>query len=369
LIELPYYPAVYDFCDANKQIIKTVMKNSFLKSIAVAAGISIALLYSCSGKPQPKENDSAINVRIVTINETDAINKLEYVGIIEEKSSAALGFSTMGTIEKISVSEGEYIRKGQMLATLDQSSARSMFDAAEATLKQAQDAYSRLKSIYDKGSLPEIQMVDIETRLHQAVSSYELSEKNLRNCTLYAPADGVVGKKMAEPGEYSLPGKAILTILDISSVKARFSVPENEISEILTDCKSEITVTALGNRKFEGKKIEKSVMANSISHTYPAHVILNNHGKELLPGMVCRVELTPSNKSQGIVVPIGVIQNTTDGQKFVWTDKDGFAKRTFITTGSAKGNGVEILSGLSAGNRIVTHGFQKISEDDKITGK
>ena len=345
------------------------MKNILFKSIAVVSGISIGLLYSCSGKPQPKENDSAINVRIETINESDEVNRLEYVGIIEEKSSVSLGFSTLGTIEKIYVSEGEYLRKGQLLAKLDPSSAQSMMDAAEATLKQAQDAYDRLKSIHDKGSLPEIQMVDIETKLHQAQSSWDLAEKNLQNCSLYAPADGVVGKKMAEAGEYSIPGKAILTILDISSVKAKFSVPENEISEIPSDCKSEITVTALGNKKFEGKKIDKSVIANSISHTYPAYAILYNTGKELLPGMVCRVELTPDNKSQGIVVPIGIIQTTTDGQKFVWSEKDGIAKRTFVTTGAAKGNGVEILTGLTEGDRIVTHGYQKISEDDKITGK
>jgi multidrug efflux pump subunit AcrA (membrane-fusion protein) len=97
--------------------------------------------------------------------------------------------------------------------------------------------------------------------------------------------------------------------------------------------------------------------------------MLSNPDKELLPGMVCRVELTPDNTSQGIVVPIGIIQITIDGQKFVWMDKSGIARRTFVTTGAARGNGVEILSGLSEGDRIVTQGYQKISEDDKITGK
>jgi RND family efflux transporter MFP subunit len=256
-----------------------------------------------------------------------------------------------------------------MLAKLDQSSALSMLDAAEATLKQAQDAYDRLKSIHDKGSLPEIQMVDIETKLQQAQSSYNLAKKNLDNCTLSAPADGVIGKKMAEAGEYFITGTSILTLLDISSVKARFSVPENEISDISTDCISEITVAALGNKKFSGNNIEKSVVANSISHTYPAYAILSNPEKKLLPGMVCRVELTPAGKAKGIVVPIGIIQTTTDGQKFIWTEKEGKAKRTFVSTGMARGNGVEILSGLSTGDRIITLGYQKISEDEKITWK
>lgn len=345
------------------------MKSIFSRSISVIPGITIALLCSCSGEFRPKGNETVIIVETDTVCMSDEVSKLEYVGIIEEKSSIALGFSSLGIIESIYVSEGEIIRKGQLLAKLDNSSARSLLEAAEATLKQAQDGYGRLKSIYEKGSLPEIQMVDMETKLHQAQSSFDLAEKNLRDCSLYAPANGVVGKKLAEAGEYAVPGKAILTILDISTVKVKFSVPENEISKIQSDCESEITVTALGSRKFTGSKLEKSVMANSISHSYPAHVILNNPGKELLPGMVCNIKLNLPDHSRGIVVPVVIVQTTPDGRKFVWIDKNGIAKRSFVTTGAVRGNGVEILTGLSAGDKVVTGGYQKISEDDKITGK
>jgi membrane fusion protein, multidrug efflux system len=345
------------------------MKNIFVKSIGMAFVISLAVLCRCTHKTQTRGNDSSVNVKIESVVESNAANSLDYVGIIEEKSSTALSFSTLGTIEKIYVSEGDYVFLGQLLAKLDPTTAQSMLDAAESTLKQAQDAYDRLKSVHDKGSLPEIQMVDIETKLQQAQSSYNIAKKNLKNCSLYAPASGVVGKRMAEAGEYSIVGKAILTILDISSVKVRFSVPENEISTIPSGCKSTITVSALGNKKFEGKMIRKTVLANAISHTYPVHVILSNPQNELLPGMVCKVELTTDYKSKEIVIPIGIIQTTADGHKFVWSDKGSIAKRTFVTTGAAKGNGVEITSGLSIGDRIVTEGYQKISEEDKIIGK
>lgn len=345
------------------------MKKYLFKALKVVTGMSLALLCSCSGKPQPKETDSAISVRIDTVHVSDAGMKLEYVGIIEEKSSVALGFSVIGTIESITVSEGEFVRKGRLLAKLDQSSARSMLDAAEATLKQAQDAYKRLKTVHDNGSLPEIQMVDIETKLQQAQSSYDLARRNFNNCSLYAPSDGVIGKKMAEAGEFASPGKTILTLLDISSVKVAFSVPENEISGLTPDCRSEITVAAIAGRKFEGRIIEKGVKANPVSHTYPANVTIKNPEKMLLPGMVCKIELTSGTRPEGIVVPIGIIQTTSDGKKFVWCDRDGIAKRTFVTTGDTKGNGVVILHGLSEGDRIITAGYQKISEDDKITGK
>jgi len=356
------------YCEILKsQILK--MKTIFVKSTGAALVLSFAVLSGCNNIPQPKSNDRSIKVRIETVEESNEADILSYVGTIEEKSSTALSFSTLGTIEKIFVSEGEYVSRGQLLASLNPASAQSMFDAAEAALNQARDAYERLSSVHDNGSLPEIQMVDIETKLQQAQSSYNIARKNLENCSLYAPSSGVVGNKMAEAGEYSVVGKAILIILDISSVKARFSVPENEISVIASDCRSSIAVSALGGKKFGGKKIEKSVAANPISHSYPAYIILPNPQKELLPGMVCTVELSPDIKPAGIVIPIGIIQTISDGQKFVWCDEGGIAKRIYVTTGSAKNNGVEITSGLSAGDRIVTEGYQKISEGDKIIGQ
>lgn len=345
------------------------MKTIFVKSICAALVLSLAVLSGCNKKTQPKGNDQSMKVKIETVEESNAASILNYVGTIEEKTSTALSFSTLGMIEKIYVSEGDLVSHGQLLAKVDPASAQSILDATDATLKQAKDGYDRLKSLHEKGSLPEIQWVDIETKLQQAQSSYNIAKKNLENCSLYAPAGGVVGKRMAEAGEYSIVGKAVLTILDISSVKVRFSVPENEISGIPYDCRSTITVPAIGNKKFEALKIEKSVSASLISHTYPAYIILYNPKKELLPGMVCTVELFPFSKSKVVVIPISIIQTTADGQKFVWCDKTGYAKRILVTTGAAKGNGVEITSGLSVGDRIVTEGYQKISEDVKIIGQ
>ncbi|HRZ21466.1 MAG TPA: efflux RND transporter periplasmic adaptor subunit, partial [Bacteroidales bacterium] len=157
---------------------------------------------------------AAINVRIQTVEGSKTAGILSYVGTIEEKSSTALSFATLGMIEKFFISEGDYVSVGQLLVRLDDESARSMLVAAEATLKQAQDGYDRLKLVHDAGSLPEIQMIDIETKLQQAQSSYAIAKNNLKNCSLYAPVSGVIGKKMAEAGEYAVVGKAVLTILD-----------------------------------------------------------------------------------------------------------------------------------------------------------
>jgi len=335
---------------------------------AVTVFISVGLC-CCTSKTKQQQHNTVVDVRIATVTESDAMHTLNYVGTIEDESSVALSFPVIGNIEKVYVSEGQHVNKGQLLARLDPSSAQNLLDAAGSTLKQAQDAYDRLKSIHDNGSLPEIQMVEMETKLRQVQSTYNISKKNLDDCSLYAPINGVIGKKMAESGEYALVGKAVLTIMDISSVRVRISVPESEISAIPADCKSTITVTALAGKAFYGKGVEKNVMANPVSHSYPAYIKISNPKRELLPGMVCQVKINTDNESQAVVIPIGLVRNTAGGQKFVWGVENGRAKRMVIKTGVAKGNGVEVESGLSAGDSIVAEGYQKVSEGEKLNQK
>ncbi len=336
-------------------------------NLSMAAMIFMPALYlGCSSGKTPQRHDEAVKVHTETVTRTDLTRTFSYVGVVTEKSAVALSFPALGTIESIYVSEGQHVVRGQLLAGLNPASAQSLKDAAGSSLKQAQDAYDRLKSIYDNGSLPEIRMVEMEAKLQQAQSAFNIAAKNLEDCSLYAPVSGIIGRRTAEAGENAVIGKTILTILDITTVRIRISVPENEISLIPSDCRSAITAAAAGNKVFFGKGIEKSVTANVVSHTYPAHIVLPNPRKELLPGMVCRVELQAGNNSNVISVPIGAVLNSADGRKFLWSNEGGFARRKFIVTGNARGNDVEVISGLWEGDRIVTEGHQKLSEGIKI---
>ncbi len=350
------------------------INTSKMKKRLTAAGFPVVLICVClisfqgcsSGTSQP-EKSAAIFVKTQIVRETENMNILGYTGVVEGMSSVALSFSAPGTIERMLVSEGDFAGKGQLVARLDPTSAQNMFNVAESSLKQAQDGYDRLKSIHEKGSLPEVQMVDIETKLNQAQSGYNIARKNLEDCSLYAPVSGVVGRKMAEAGEIAVPGKAVITLIDISSVKISFSVPENEISLIPSSCESVITVSALGDKQFTGKKITKNAVANPVSHTYKASVNVANPGRDLLPGMVCNITLSNKTPEAGISIPIEVVMTSADGRSFVWCDENGTARRRFIATGKARGNGVEVTQGLSEGDVIVTEGFQKISEGDNIS--
>lgn len=235
-------------------------------------------------------------------------------------------------------------------------------------MAQANDALERYKMLHDAGSLPEVQWVDIQSKVAQAKSQLEVAKKNLADCRLVAPVSGIVGKRLVGAGETAMPSQAVVSILDISTVKVKVAIPEAEISGISANTSSTIKVEAV-NGTFSGGKIEKGVQADALTHTYEIRINVANGERKLLPGMVASVlfAATQSQHTGQLAVPVTAVQRKADGSLFVWTvSGDSIAHRTAVTTGETAGNRIIITDGISDGNRIVTEGYQKLSENTKV---
>jgi RND family efflux transporter MFP subunit len=203
----------------------------------------------------------------------------------------------------------------------------------------------------------------------------EVAKKNLADCRLVAPVSGVIGKKLIGAGETALPSQAVVSILDISAVKVKVAVPEAEIGGINASTPTNIQVEAI-NGSYQGGQIEKGVQADALTHTYDIRINVANGDRKLLPGMVANVRFV-SDGSQAIgskMIPVTAVQKKTvstslqaDGSLFVWTvGKDSTAHRTIVTIGQPQGNYVSVIDGLNTGDRIVTEGYQKLSEGTKV---
>ena len=330
--------------------------------------LSVMLICSCTGK---KEHDSKAPTRVKTEVASTAMsmNGQTYVGMVEECEATAVSFTGMGVVKRVLVNEGQAVGRGQLIAEMDDTQARNLLSGAEATLAQANDALERYKMLHDAGSLPEVQWVEIQSKVAQAKSQYEVARKNLADCRLTAPVSGVIGKKLIGAGETALPSQAVVTILDISSVKVKVAIPEAEIGGISGNTSSIIKVEAIG-RSFEGGRIEKGVQADALTHTYDIRIHVANRERKLLPGMVASVLFSSDKrevKSEKLSMPVTAVQKQADGNLFVWTvGKDSTAHRTTITTGETLGNRIVVASGISEGERIVTEGYQKLSEGTKV---
>jgi len=328
--------------------------------------LTMLLVCSCGGEKGPQEK-APVSVKTEMVQTASATGGQTYVGIVEEREATAVSFTTLGVVQRMWVSEGQAVSKDQLIAELDDTQARNMFNAAEATKSQAEDALTRYRQLHDSGSLPEVQWVDIQSKVAQAESQWEMAKKNLDDCSLKAPVAGIIGRKMVNVGESVAPSQPLVTILDISSVKVKVSVPEAEISGIRIDTPSFIRVEATG-RSYNGGRIEKGVQADALTHTYDIRIQVPNNGRELLPGMVASVSFSGQEAgSAQLMVPLASVQRKADGTLFVWTvDTNDTAHRTEVTIGQVIRNRVAVSTGLSAGQRIVTEGWQKLSEGSKI---
>ena len=371
----------------------------FINSCTILAAVAlIASTLSCDKKEEQKAK-APIRVKTETASYSPSSGGQSYVGVVEESEATAVSFTSMGVIRRIYVSEGQHVSRGQLIAEIDPttmtngveaaeagtSQAHDMVKQAEDTYAQAKDAYDRMKLLHDNGSLPEMKWVEVTTRLSQAETALctarssvrsasateRIARKSLADARIYAPVSGIIGRRHLNAGETAMPSQAVVTILDISHVKVKVSVPESEMRNITASSPSHITVDAIG-RDYAGGHIEKGVQADALTHTYDVRINVGNPDYKLLPGMVADVRINglssfPSSQSWP-TLPVSSIQRRADGSLFVWTiAADSTSHRTTVSIGHATGNRVPVTGGLGDSQRVVTEGYQKLSEGTKVT--
>ena len=335
--------------------------------------LTVGLLLSSCGKKKADAEKAPIRVKTEVVSNGGSQSGQSYVGIVEEREGTAVSFTSMGVVKRVLVTEGQRVSKGQLIAEMDDTQARNLLSGAEAQMTQANDALERYKLLHDNGSLPEVQWVEIQSKVAQAKSQFEIAKKNLADCKLTAPVSGVVGKKLVGAGETAMPSQAVVTILDITSVKVKVAIPEAEISGITASTPSTLNVEA-AQVVVSGGKIEKGVQADALTHTYEIKINVQNGDRKLLPGMVASVsfgsekgKVNSEKFASEPFIPVTAVQKRADGTLFVWTvAKDSTAHRTTVTTGNTQGNRIAISGGIESGMRIVTEGYQKLSEGTKV---
>lgn len=291
-----------------------------------------------------------------------------YSGTIEESETLPLSFSVTGTVVRVLVSEGDFVEKGQLLAVLDDATFKNAYEMSRASLEQAEDAYKRLKPMYENGNLPEIKFVEVETKLQQASAALAIDQKKLKDCSLYAPVDGFVGARSIEPGMNVTPGTTTIDIVQIEKVFAKISVSENEIADINRGQKAEITVGALGHKQFDGLVEKIGVVADPIAHTYKIKVAIPNKDRTIKPGMICEARIQTSESFSGVIIPNRAVQVDEEGKTFVFSvdENQGKAVRKFVETGRLLNEGIEVIHGLDAGELVVVSGQHKLVNNSLV---
>jgi membrane fusion protein, multidrug efflux system len=331
--------------------------------LALVAGF--LMMQGCSKSTGRTLDTTAIEVEVEPARAAESGDEIAYSGTIEESETLPLSFSSIGTVSRVLVSEGDHVRKGQLLAELNDGTYRHAFDMANATLHQAEDAHARVLPMHNNGNFSDVEFVRVETALQQARSAAAIAKKSLADCRLVSPIDGVVGKRSIDPGMSPIPTFASITVVKIAKVYARIPVPENEIRLVAAGQTAQIRVAAAGDSAYAGVVEQVGVMADPLAHTYKIKIGIQNVRAELKPGMVCTASLRPSVRTGATVIPSQAVQVDESGRTFVYAvdRKAGRAVRTSVSTGRLLDRGVEALSGARPGDLVVVAGQHKLVDN------
>lgn len=337
----------------------------------IISAMAISMLVACNPR-ENKENLSQtkpIPVTTVIVKSERVVTALRYSGTVEAYQSIPLTFQTTGTVQEVMVEAGDIIHKGQLLATINQTDAKNLYEITLSQYQQAKDAYERLKSVHTQGSLPEIKWVEMESKLEQAHSSLNLAKNNLDKCNLYAPVNGMIGRRNIEPGMSAITiTSAPLELVDIRQVYIKISVPENEVAKIVKGMKAIFKVSALNDKEFKGIVANISPVADRISRTYEAKILVPNTDLAIKPGMVCDVKMEAAMEKEMILVPYQSVTMDSENHAFVFLVDETAkrAKKQVIQTGQYQDAGLEVISGLNPGQIIVNGGKEKLSDNSLI---
>lgn len=338
--------------------------------------ISLLTLTLASGTTACRQNRTShskkpVPVEVMTPNYTRNATSLHYIGTLKESRSVQLSFAVAGTVESVNCTEGQYVDKGSVMATLSGNSFKEARDAAEAALNQAQDAYNRMQKVYDKGGITELQWIEIQTKLAQAKSMAAIAQGRVNDCRIVAPYNGVVGKSNLEAGMNVVPGITCITLLDVNPMNVTVPVPDNVVTSLSIGQKVSVdfTGTSAGRQAdLRPATIKgKGVVSNPLSHNYTIELSVDNPRHLLLPGMVCDVYIPRNGNDSAIVLPTQTVKLADDGSHYVWIAKDGTAAKRPVKIGNFAPNGIVIDKGLKPTDKVICKGEQKVSEGTKIT--
>ncbi|MGN0032877.1 MAG: efflux RND transporter periplasmic adaptor subunit [Candidatus Limimorpha sp.] len=332
----------------------------------IILSLSLLLLGCVDKKDQRQNYCNVLPVEYEVVGQTDGTIYRNYVGSVRSEVEIPLSFTFGGQLVELYVHNGQAIHKGDIIAKVDDTSAKSLYETSLATLRQAQDGYERLKKVYEDGGISEVRWVQMETDLEKARQSEISARKHLEQCTLYAFQDGVISMGNHVIGEDISPMETFCRIIDLSRMNVEFSVPEREISLVKKGDWAIAEIPALGLENVELEVVDKSIVANPFGHTYAVktRIVSDNHGM-ILPGMVAKIKMSATALS-GIVIPSSCVQIVADGIS-VWVVDNGKAYRRMVEVGDFVKNGVLVKNGLNYGDTIVTVGYQKLYNGARVS--
>ncbi|PZF73093.1 efflux RND transporter periplasmic adaptor subunit [Taibaiella soli] len=311
----------------------------------------------------PDTTRKATPVSITVVNPVDFTAYVEVQAQILSDENVAATSQTQGTIKSVLVRTGDKVKKGQLLATLDNALIDQQISGMEPNIQLLKSLYEKQQKLWAEDIGSEVQLLTAKANYEAIVKqkSALIAQKNMAR--IISPIDGVVDAVAIKEGDVISPMLGAIRIVNFNKLRAEATLGENYLGKVKTGDNVILEFPDL-NDSLKTKLTYVAQAVDPISRAFVAQARLGYNAK-LHPNMSCKMKIANYENSHAIVVPVSVIQKTANGDMLYVANGDK-AKSVIVTTGRISNGQVEILSGLNAGDKIITEGFEETDNGEKI---
>jgi len=360
-------------CHVDEELIITHLIKRAERSWPILFAICLGVT-ACSGN-KGEVSEPVRPAKLYTVKASSERFDTSYPAILEAEKSSVLTFQVAGLLKSLPVREGQAVRKGAVLARLDQRRYQNAFNAAQAQYASAQSEYLSASKLLEQDAIARIAVDQRRAQRDVARAQLDSARKDLDDTVLRAPFSGIIAQRHATQFENVQPKEDIVTIQSQGRIDAVISVPASIVAQLdgKNSSKPHIVLNAAPNIKIPGTFRSATTQGDTQSQTFQVKFAFSPPaGLVVLPGMTAtvfssRTLIGEQAKSTQISIPLGAI--LSDGKnRYVWVvdTKTMKVKKRAVKTDAGASEEIALLSGLKLGETIVAAGAAYLHDGMKI---
>lgn len=319
------------------------------------------------------DTSSGTEIKIKTIAATPVQSSVfrHYVsvqGSLEAEENLMVTSKIPGQITSIKVKEGDMVRQGQIVAVLDDEVFRKSIDELKSSLDQVLVMYNKQKALWDQKIGTEMQYLNLKNQKESLEKKLVTLNSQVNQNYVTAPFSGVIDEVFVKVGSIASPGVPLMQLVNTTNLKATAKVPDSYVAFIKQGDQVKVNFPDL-NKTIEASVTYVGRIVDPMSRTFRIEVKLPGGNPDLKPNLMSLIQINDKTSNSAIVIEENIVQPTEEGKiVFVTADDKGkkVARQKTVTTGLSYNGKVEILTGLSVGDQLITTGYQDLSDNQPI---
>lgn len=347
--------------------IKTLVYSLLLIGLVGLIGYRITKNSDAKGPKDKEKEKQPITVSGTVVHLQTFDNNLALSGSIEANEQVEIRSEVSGIVKNIYFQEGSNVTKGQVLFKVNDIELKAQLAQAKTKESLASENERRAKLLLQKEAISQEEYDLARADLKSAQAQSQLIKAQIAKTSVRAPFSGRIGLRSISPGTYITPTVLVAKLVNTGKLKITFSIPEKYASQVKTNTNISFTVSgSTENYTARVYAIEPEVAV--ATRTLQVRAIADNKNGKLLPGTFADVELPLDIIKDAIVVPTEAIIPVQNGKK-VFISSNGQAKEVMIETATRTDASILVLSGLKAGDTIITSGVMSLKNETPVTVK